>query len=106
LPLGARLEASFWSSAIVMGPCAEHPSSILECSCSSAQVDSNEDGVADCLSVRFGDFDLDGAVGPSDLAVVLSDWGAAQGSIGDLDGDGSIGAMDLAILLSRWGQSI
>jgi hypothetical protein len=47
------------------------------------------------------DLDDDGSVGASDLAALLSAWGATGGA--DLDGDGSVGASDLAALLSAWG---
>ncbi len=46
-----------------------------------------------------GDLDGDGAVGPTDLALLLGAWG---GSLYDLDGDGSVGASDLALLLGAW----
>ncbi len=48
-----------------------------------------------------GDLDGDSAVGASDLAVLLGQWGSS-GS-GDLDGSGSVGSADLAILLGGWG---
>lgn len=47
------------------------------------------------------DFDLDGSVGASDLAILLGAWGTNDPVL-DLDGDGSIGAADLAILLGAW----
>lgn len=46
------------------------------------------------------DFNRDGEVSSSDLAVLLSAWGAAGG---DLNGDGTTSSSDLAILLSAWG---
>lgn len=50
-----------------------------------------------------GDFDGDGEVGASDLAILLGEWGATGGSPADLDGNGTVGAPDLAILLGLWG---
>ena len=47
-----------------------------------------------------GDFDGDGIVGASDLAILLGAWGAAGET--DLDGDGLTGASDLATLLGLW----
>lgn len=47
------------------------------------------------------DLDCDGAVGPSDLALLLGAWGSA-GPLGDLDGDGVVGSSDLALLLGAW----
>lgn len=52
-----------------------------------------------------GDLDGDGTVGPSDLTVLLGNWGATgkPGTVlGDLDGDGSVGAADLTLLLGSW----
>jgi hypothetical protein len=48
----------------------------------------------------LGDLDGDGLVGPSDLAILLGQWGGK--GTGDLDGDGVVGASDLAILLGAW----
>ncbi len=48
------------------------------------------------------DFDLDGIVGGSDLAVLLSNW-SGSGS-GDIDGNGNVDGVDLATLLSAWGS--
>ncbi len=47
------------------------------------------------------DFDQDGVVGGSDIAVILSNWGG--GGAGDLDGDGVVAGPDLTTLLSAWG---
>ncbi|MDZ4753539.1 MAG: hypothetical protein SGJ11_03475 [Phycisphaerae bacterium] len=46
------------------------------------------------------DFDGNGQVGASDLAVLLGGWGTA---VGDLDGSGVTGAPDLALMLGAWG---
>jgi hypothetical protein len=44
---------------------------------------------------------LDGIVGGSDLAVLLSSWGT--GGLGDLDGSGTVNGLDLSVMLSAWG---
>jgi len=49
------------------------------------------------------DLDLDGAVGASDLAAVVSAWGGTDCSPADLSNDGFVGAEDLARLISKWG---
>ena len=46
-----------------------------------------------------GDLDGDGAVGASDIAVLLLDFGACPGCAADLDGSGFVDAGDIAILL-------
>ncbi len=52
-----------------------------------------------------GDLDGSGAVGLSDLATLLSHFGApASAADGDLDGDGSVSLADLALLLARFGS--
>ncbi|MDZ4755787.1 MAG: hypothetical protein SGJ11_14985 [Phycisphaerae bacterium] len=48
-----------------------------------------------------GDFDNDGAVGGSDLAMLLGAWG---GEGADLNGDNVTDASDLAVLLGAWGS--
>lgn len=47
------------------------------------------------------DLDADGAVGVSDLLLVLSGWGAP--GVADLDGSGVVDFTDLTILLADWG---
>ncbi len=47
------------------------------------------------------DFDGDGFVAGSDLAVILSNWGGS--GTGDLDGDNLVGGSDLTTMLSAWG---
>jgi thermitase len=53
-----------------------------------------------------GDLDGDGAIGPTDLAILLGSWGPCDDCDGeclpDLDGDCQVGAADLAILLGAW----
>jgi hypothetical protein len=48
----------------------------------------------------LGDFNGDGAIDGSDLAVMLGGWGGP--GITDLDCDGTTGGADLAILLGAW----
>lgn len=50
---------------------------------------------------RPGDINTDGLVNGLDLAMLLSQWGAAGSA--DLNGSGSVEGADLAILLSNWG---
>ena len=52
------------------------------------------------LDACFGDFDHNGSVGASDLAILLGAW-ATPGA--DLDGDGTTSAPDLALILGAWG---
>ena len=47
------------------------------------------------------DLDLDGTVGPADLAMLLNAWGS--GGAADLDGSGSVNGGDLSMLLASWG---
>jgi hypothetical protein len=49
------------------------------------------------------DFDADGSVSASDLALLLGAWGSRDLNY-DLSGDGSVGADDLGILLGAWGS--
>jgi hypothetical protein len=57
-----------------------------------------------------GDLNRDSAIGPQDLAILLSYWCAAQNcssasAIADLNVDGAVGAQDLSIFLANWGGS-
>lgn len=54
-------------------------------------------------SACFTDFDEDGQTGPSDLAALLSAWGACGGCQADLNCDDMVDAGDLAALLAAWG---
>lgn len=49
------------------------------------------------------DFDCNGIIDGSDIAVLLGSWGLSSN---DLDGDGVVTAADLAILLGAWGPCI
>lgn len=52
--------------------------------------------------VVVGDLDGDNAVGASDLATLLGQWGGP--GTADLDGDGTVGASDLGVLLGAWSE--
>lgn len=67
-------------------------------------IDINGNGLPDaceCPADRNGD----GTVNASDMATVLSLWGAlgVDAEPGDVDGDGAVGAMDLSLVLAGWG---
>jgi hypothetical protein len=71
--------------------------------------DENGNGILDLCEGTYAscpaDFDRDGAVGPSDLAVLMSAWGVHGGLPGvDLVPNGEIDSADLAALLSNWGS--
>ena len=56
----------------------------------------------------FGDLDGDGAIGLSDLAQLLSNYGMPSGAVyedGDLDSDGDVDLADLAGLLAVYGTT-
>ena len=73
------------------------------CEILNGAVDKDTDGVPDACEYARGDFDLDGIVGATDLAYILSVWGLPGISVGDLNGDGLIGGQDLSIMLDAWG---
>ncbi|MBL9119554.1 MAG: hypothetical protein JNL80_06555 [Phycisphaerae bacterium] len=50
-----------------------------------------------------GDFDCNGEVNGSDLAVLLGSWGPCEGCTADVDGNGAVEGADLATLLGAWG---
>lgn len=51
-----------------------------------------------------GDINGDGIIGPSDLAVVLNEYGNdCTGCDADIDSSGSVGPGDLAIVLNKYG---
>ncbi len=50
----------------------------------------------------FADLDRDGAVGGSDLGILLGAWGSS-GSAADLSGDLIVDGADLALFLGAWG---
>ena len=61
---------------------------------------------------RVGDFNRDGIVGASDLAVLLNAWclqateGANCSAIADLSLDGLVSGQDLSMLLANWGPAV
>ena len=65
--------------------------------------DANKDGVPDECAPCTADLNLDGNVGPADLAIVLSGWGTTS-PLADLDDDGDVDAADLLALLNAWGS--
>ena len=65
--------------------------------------DTNKDGVPDECAPCTADLDLDGEVGPTDLAIVLSGWGTSS-PLADIDDDGDVDAEDLLELLNGWGS--
>jgi hypothetical protein len=68
-------------------------------------------GTSDTWTYRVpcaADLDLDGAVGLSDLTLLLANFGASRGAIradGDLDGDGDVDIWDLTQLLGVFGTA-
>jgi hypothetical protein len=50
-----------------------------------------------------GDFDCNGIIDASDLAVLLGAWGFCGGCAADVDLNGVVDASDLAVVLSGWG---
>ncbi len=53
-----------------------------------------------------GDLNLDGVVDPTDLLILLGDWGKCVDCgecVADIDGDCTVGTPDLLILLGNWG---
>ncbi len=62
-----------------------------------------EQGVfVECAFGCNADIDGDGAVGASDLAQLLGDWGPCPGCPADFNGDDVVNAADLATLLGNW----
>ena len=49
------------------------------------------------------DLDRSGAVGVSDLLLLLAAWGTDPGGPPDFDGNGNVGVEDLLVLLGEWG---
>jgi hypothetical protein len=70
-------------------------------------------GVALCISLPIhaappcnADLDDNGAVGASDLLILLVSWGPCAECPADFDGNGSVGASDLLVLLTGWGPTV
>lgn len=75
---------------------------IDSCDVAAGEPDDNANQVPDACEFASGDFDLDGRVSGSDLAILLSLWGLSDPPIGDFNGDGVVGGGDLAFLIGRW----
>lgn len=73
------------------------------CEIAAGSPDIDADGRIDACETARGDLNLDGSVGPPDLAILLAAWGVANPSAADLNGDGVVSAPDLGVLLVRWG---
>ena len=73
------------------------------CDIAGGEIDKNSDGQPDVCQYEYGDFDLDGSIGGSDLAVMLALWGVTDPIVGDITGDNQVDGQDLAQLLARWG---
>ncbi|TVQ29860.1 MAG: hypothetical protein EA376_14530 [Phycisphaeraceae bacterium] len=58
--------------------------------------------VVDSIDACIGDITGNGAVGSSDLGVLLGAWGSNDPAA-DINGDGVVNSQDLAILLGSWG---
>jgi hypothetical protein len=65
-------------------------------------IDANQNGTPDSCECA-GDLNNDGAVGSSDLSLLLTSWGGATPSIADINGDGEVNAADMTLLLAQWG---
>ncbi|QDT68018.1 hypothetical protein MalM25_09300 [Planctomycetes bacterium MalM25] len=60
--------------------------------------------IQDLLNSNYGDADLNGAVGDSDLTAFSQNWGMSAGwAEADWDGTGVVGDGDLTMLLTNWG---
>ncbi len=58
----------------------------------------------ECEAACPQDFDNDGIVGASDLAILLGSWGPCEGCPTDFNGDDAVDAADLAQVLGAWGN--
>jgi fibronectin-binding autotransporter adhesin len=67
-----------------------------------------DDGSAVTVKIAvYGDADLSGTVGASDLSTVLTNFGlAGTWSTGDFDYSGVVGASDLSTVLTNFGQTL
>ncbi|MFO0829491.1 MAG: FG-GAP-like repeat-containing protein [Phycisphaerales bacterium] len=79
-----------------IGTAFEPPSAIFDLD-GDADVDAED---ARLFDERLCDLDGDGAVGATDLAILLGAWGGV--GVGDFDDDGVVGTTDLAILANVW----
>jgi hypothetical protein len=93
-----------FAAAALLAPCGSAGPAV--CTCGPLQFDGDLDGVADCAARGYGDLDLDGVIGASDLSQLLDQWGVPDAPLGDIDLDGAVGASDLSLLLARWGEEV
>ncbi len=56
----------------------------------------------DCQHACPGDITGDSDVGPTDLLIVLSEWGEA-GGIGDVTDNGLVNTEDVLLVIGSWG---
>jgi len=100
----AGQEFGFWSGDI--GGIADVNSASTTLTMPAEHVEITANYVAAPL---VGDLDGNGAVGQSDLDIVLDQWGRSGEQISDLradpSGDGNVGQDDLDILLDHWGMT-
>jgi len=61
--------------------------------------------VVESIDACIADITGDGAVGSSDLGVLLGAWGSNDPAA-DINGDGVVNSQDLAILLGSWGPCL
>lgn len=66
--------------------------------------DSNILPIATKSPPKEGDINLDGKVGPIDLAILIATWGSTTDLRADINRDGKVASADLARLISRWGS--
>jgi hypothetical protein len=62
----------------------------------------NITGTIHGVTISLGDLDQNGAVGASDLALFLAEWGTINPSPCDLNNDGIVNGGDLGLLLTNW----
>jgi hypothetical protein len=69
-------------------------------------MDTNQNNIPDTCEC-IGDIDLDGAIGGSDLGIMLAYWGPVTTEsvslLSDLNADGFVNGSDLGALLAHWG---
>lgn len=93
---GSVVDARSWPSSIS----SEQLSANLEAAIRAAIVISPR---LVCTNPCPADFNGDGVVDGSDLAMLLGDWGL-EGSAYDITGDGRLDGADLSIMLGTWGD--
>ena len=73
---------------------------------SGTSLDCNENAVPDTCETTTADFNADGMINASDLALLLGNWGACDGCCPtDLNQNATTDAADLALLLGSWGPA-